>query len=95
MGTSHSYECEKCKKNVTASLTETEGMSSKVLAVRCNDCNEVSDSVVERKFDWNDEIIKLEPSCKECGSKNVVKWDGKCPDCEIPMIDKGIYMLWV
>ena len=94
MGTSHRYECEKCEKQVIASLTETDGMSSKVLAVKCNECNEVSDSVTEHQLDWNNEIIKQKPSCQECGSKNVVKWDGKCPECDIPMIDKGIWMLW-
>jgi len=94
MGTSHRYECAKCKKQVIASLTETEGMSSRVLAVKCNDCGEVSDSVIEQHFDWNDETVKNEPICEECRSKNVVRWDGKCPKCNVIMVNKGMEMLW-
>lgn len=94
MGTSNIYECKKCQKQVSASLYETEGRNSKVLAVKCNDCQEVGDSTIEQHTDWNDEIVLLTPSCNECGSENVVKWDKTCPKCGDVMSDDGITLLW-
>ena len=41
MGCSHNYTCEKCKITVTASLVDVVGMSSKVMAVKCNDCGDI------------------------------------------------------
>lgn len=94
MGTSHNYECKKCHKSISASLKDTEGMSSKVLAVKCNDCKEVGDSTIEQTFSWNNETVQVEPICEACESENVVKWDGKCPECNIEMIDKGVFLYW-
>lgn len=93
MGTMHSYTCKECKNLIDASMTETEGMNSKILAVKCNDCKAVSDSVIETRTIDN-EIIKSSPSCDECGSSNVIKWDGKCPKCNSEMIDNGAFMYW-
>lgn len=55
MGTSNCYRCEKCKETVTASLVDVTGMSSKVMAIRCNDCGNIGDSIIEQHTDWDDE----------------------------------------
>ncbi len=94
MGTSNYYTCEKCEKTVTASLDDVIGMSSKVRAVKCNDCRGIGDSAIERHTDWNDETVFLAPSCNECGSENVVTWDKSCPKCGDMMSDEGIALLW-
>jgi ribosomal protein L37E len=94
MGTSHYYTCKNCEKTVTASLVDVIGMSSKVMAVKCNDCGDIGDSTIEQHTDWNDETVILTPSCNECGSENVVKWDKTCPKCGDMMSDDGICILW-
>ena len=94
MGCSHNYMCEKCEKTATASLVDVVGMSSKVMAVKCNDCGEIGDSTIEQTFDWNNETVILAPSCCECGSENVVRWDGKCPQCGDMMSDEGVALYW-
>ena len=88
MGASHFYECKKCNKTINASLEETQGMISKVLAIKCNDCNFIGDSTIEY------EDNKVEPICEECNSANVIKWDKRCPTCQEFMIDKGVYFHW-
>lgn len=94
MGTSNYYTCKKCEKTVTASLVDVTGMSSKVMAVKCNDCGDIGDSTIERHTDWDDEIILLSPSCNECESTNVVQWDKACPKCGDIMSDDEIALLW-
>ncbi|MEA2018567.1 MAG: hypothetical protein U9N59_08970 [Campylobacterota bacterium] len=94
MGSSNSYKCKKCDLFVSASLTNTVGMSTKVLAIKCNDCNFVGDSIIEHYSEFNNEITSVPPICDECGSKNVIKWDGKCPKCGSDMIDGGLFMCW-
>lgn len=94
MGTSNYYRCDKCDKTVTASLNDVVGMSSKVMAVKCNDCNEVSDTIIEQHTDWNNETVTLTPSCDKCGSENVVKWDKSCPNCGDIMRDNGVALHW-
>jgi len=69
-------------------------MYSKVLVIKCNDCGNVSDSIMEQITDWYDETLTFAPSCNECGSKSAVKWDGKCPICEDKMNDCGIDTCW-
>ena len=94
MGMSHSYKCEKCHKHATASFVSTEGMRSKVKAMKCNDCGEISDCVIALKSEMHSSFRKITPCCEACASENVVKWDGKCPECDIPMINDGMCMLW-
>ena len=94
MSCSHYYRCRKCEKTVSASLVDVVGRSFKVMAVKCNDCGEVSDSTIEQTFDWNNETVVTVPNCYECGSENVVKWDDKCPMCGDMMSDDGIALLW-
>lgn len=94
MGTSNYYTCDKCNKTVTASLVDVEGMSSIVMAIKCNDCGDIGDSTIEQHTDWNDEKIIIAPSCNECGSKNVIKWDKACPECGEMMNDNGMAILW-
>jgi len=94
MGTSNYYKCGKCEETITASLIDITGMSSKVMAVKCNECKAIGDSTIEQHIDWNDETVILTPSCNECGSTNVVKWDKKCPKCEDKMSNIGIALLW-
>lgn len=94
MGTSNRYECEKCKQSVQASLKETEGMNTKVKAFKCNDCNEVGDCIIAFKNDLHPEYQNVIPSCEECGGKNVIAWDVKCPKCGNAMNDTGFSMMW-
>lgn len=94
MGTSHNYSCKSCKINITVSLDNATGMSSKVMAYKCNSCKYVGDSVIEHYTDWNDETIFLIPSCNECGSEKVVRWDKTCPHCGDRMNDDGVAFLW-
>jgi len=93
MGQSNSYECKKCKKHLIASLVDTRGMNQKVLAIKCNDCSSVCDSIIEYSSSSNT-IIKVEPSCCECSGINVIKWDGQCPNCNIKMTNNGLFSLW-
>ena len=44
MGTSNYYKCGKCEETITASLIDVTGMSSKVMAVKCNECGNIGDS---------------------------------------------------
>ena len=88
MGASHLYECKKCNNTVTVSIEDTQGMNSKVLAVKCNDCKHIGDSTIELYDD------KIEPICEECNSTNVIKWDKKCPSCKELMTDKGAFIYW-
>jgi len=92
MGQSNNFKCTKCNKYIMASMISTEGMNSKVLAVKCNDCQEVGDSLIETSS--LDGKTIMEPLCNECGSANVIKWDGKCPKCNIQMVDDGRAMMW-
>ena len=96
MGVSHYYECKRCEKTATASLVDVVGMSSKVMAVKCNECGEIGDSTIEHTTDWNNETVVFAPSCNECGSgsENVVRWDGKCPQCRDMMSDEGVALYW-
>ena len=94
MGTSNHYTCQKCEITVTASLEDISGISSKVMAIKCNDCGDIGDSTIERTFDWNNETIQSEPICNECESENVVRWDKTCPKCGDVMSNDGITLLW-
>jgi hypothetical protein len=93
MGTSHSYICKHCDTFETASLEETVGMNTKVLAVKCIDCNAVGDSVIETGLEYDD-IKKVKPICSKCESANVIKWNRKCSKCGNDMVDDGIFMCW-
>lgn len=94
MGTSHYYKCEMCNKTVSASLEDVTGMNSKVMAVKCNDCGEVSDSAIEQHTDWNNETVTISPSCYKCSSENIVMWDQSCPNCGDVMSDNGVATHW-
>ena len=94
MGKSNYYTCDKCKKTVTASLVSVEGMNSKVMSIKCNDCGYIGDRTIEYHTDWNDETVTLTPSCDDCGSENVVRWDKTCPKCGEKMSNSGIAFLW-
>ncbi len=94
MGTSHYYKCDKCDKTVTASVEEVFGRNFKVMAVKCNDCGDVSDSTIEQHMDWNNETVILSPNCENCGRENVVKWDKTCPTCGDIMNDDGVAAYW-
>ena len=94
MGTSNYYKCGKCEETITASLVDVAGISSKVMAVKCNECRAVGDSIIEQHTDWNDEAVILIPSCNKCGSIDVVKWDMQCPKCGDRMRDIGVALLW-
>ena len=94
MGLSHSYMCKKCDIDVIASIKDVKGMNSKVLAVKCNDCKAVGDSIIELHSDNNKETKEILPSCSECNSLNVIKWDRKCPTCSTNMVDNGLFMCW-
>jgi len=94
MGTSHSYKCKQCDKNIVASLHETEGMLSKVQAMKCNDCNEVSDCTIATKNSLSGEFNNIIPICECCESQDIVQWDNLCPKCNSAMDDNGLFMLW-
>ena len=94
MGKSNYYTCDKCKKTVTASLINVEGMNSKVMPIKCNNCGYIGDRTIEHHTDWNDETVTLAPSCDDCGSENVVRWDKTCPECGKEMSNSGIAFLW-
>ena len=94
MGTSHTYECEKCHKTVFVSLENVEGRYSKVKAMKCNDCGEIGDCIISQSNVTYPEPRMVTPMCEECGSENVVAWDIKCRKCNIKMVDKGAFLYW-
>ena len=94
MGTCNYYKCDKCEETITASLVDVVGIRSKVMAVKCNECGAIGDSMIEQHTDWNDEAVILTPSCSKCESTDVVKWDKTCPKCGDEMSDIGIALLW-
>ena len=100
MGRSNIYKCEKCENQLYASLNDTRGIHCEVLAVKCLDCNEVTDSAIRGNNRYtkenvrDPEFVECKPACLKCRSFNVVKWDVKCPKCNGNMIDKGVAILW-
>lgn len=102
MGSSYTFTCTNCGYQEESSGKLDSGMMSVVEPHICNDCNEITDVLVEEyghKIDKSDLANKKKDYylCSTCSSENIILWDTKlkpCPKCETKMKKGQEAFMW-
>ena len=97
MGTSYTFNCNKCNYSVQTSGKHDVGMHAVTDTYVCNSCKEIVDVLVglhgETFLKEKIHLLKLQDdfldesefySCPECGLVDIIEWDKKkkpCPKC--------------
>jgi Zn finger protein HypA/HybF involved in hydrogenase expression len=99
MGQLNEYVCNSCGYRAEVSGGGDAGMESVTVTIVCEDCRKLYDIQIGNS-DWTDEQIEAQRTfkfrCPRRATHRIKEWTdgGPCPQCGVPMENKGGTVLW-